>query len=321
MIISDEDPPLDPLLVDKSKWIQLYLTSPPQDRPPLLDIRLDHEYASLHIDSSTHFSGMHGPDGLLSRLNELPPPQSRLNLALVAATTSDATLAAAALAEKGYGPVLPLTFSALLSHLPVVSGVQSRPLWQPAPVLSDVLPRILSLLPVPTALDVGCGSGRDVAYLAAHGVTVTAVDRDAALVGKAVRLAARPVLFSSPASPSVPAPAPVTGLVRTLGANLGEDASFFRTHAAGLLLVVRFLRRGVLDLLPHAVLPGGFVIYEHFLRGCELFGGPVKKAQMLQPGELRSVFTEARGFTVCMDGDCRLADGRPVVRFVARRNP
>jgi hypothetical protein len=84
-------------------------------------------------------------------------------------------------------------------------------------------------------------------------------------------------------------------------------------------VVVRFLRRGVLQNLHHAVLPGGFVFYEHFLVGCEQFGGPMKPSQMLQRGELANLFSPTRGFTVFVDEEHTLADGRPMARFLAQR--
>lgn len=85
------------------------------------------------------------------------------------------------------------------------------------------------------------------------------------------------------------------------------------------MVVVRFLRRGVLELLHEGVAEGGVVLYEHFLRGCESFGGPKKESQMLEMGELGRVFSEERGFVVLSDEEERLADGRPVVRFIAQR--
>lgn len=246
----------------------------------------------------------------------------------------------------------------------------SRPLWLPAPVLRDLFhliskyllsssspsstscPQMQSTGPSMglTVLDVGAGSGRDASWLAYQGFQVTAVDRDAHLVQKAVDLytfkpyhryiqqqcnsnndndndnddknsqtsndtnfiLGRGVYRSGGA---------VRGITRTFGADLCADAQFLREHASSLLLVVRFLRQGVVQQLPHAVQPGGFVVYEHFLSGCERFAsGPRKPSQMLQRGELAQIFTAEKGFSVWLDEETTLVDGRPMNRFVARRD-
>lgn len=195
-----------------------------------------------------------------------------------------------------------------------------------------------------TVLDVGAGSGRDASWLAYQGFQVTAVDRDVHLVQKAVDLYNYKPYHryiqhqynsndgdknSEPSNDTnsilgrgvYRSGGAVRGIMRTFGADLCADAQFLREHAASLLLVVRFLRQGVVQQLPHAVQPGGFVVYEHFLSGCERFSsGPRKPSQMLQRGELAHIFTAEKGFSVWLDEETSLADGRPMNRFVARRD-
>lgn len=137
-----------------------------------------------------------------------------------------------------------------------------------------------------------------------------AVERDGVLCAKAAALGRREGRDGGM----------VSAETRTFGQDGGRDREWLREHAAMVLVVVRFLRRGVLEGLHEGVLRGGFVVYEHFLTGCEEFGGPRKKSQMLEMGELGRVFSAERGFRVIRDDAERLADGRPVARFVARRD-
>lgn len=291
-------------------WVATFYSSSEDARPPLLDIRPAAAFAAWHVPGATHFDGLHGPDSLLSRLNELPAPASCPLLALLASTPSEAAEAAAGLTARGH--LAPAVLSeAVLRSLPSAKGSASRALWRPAPVLAAELPHVLAALSGErTALDVGAGSGRDSAYLAARGFAVTAVDRDAGLLAKAGRFGNREAKEGGK----------VCTVVRTLGAHLSEDRAWLRRNQAWLLLVVRFLRRGVLELLHEGVKEGGFVVYEHFLKGCEKFGGPKKYSQMLERGELRKVFSKERGFVVLRDDEETLADGRPVARFVAHRS-
>lgn len=291
-------------------WVASFSSSPGDGCPPLLDVRSRTAFSEWHVAGATHFDGLHGPDGLLSRLNELPAPAHDLRIAVLASTPSEAADAVAGLKARGHSTPTVLTESSLCT-LPTAVGSASRSLWRPAPVLAAELPRVLAGIGAErTALDVGSGSGRDSAYLAARGFKVTAVDRDAGLLSKAGRFANREARNGGK----------VETVVRALGAHLSEDREWLRRNKAGLLLVVRFLRRGVLELLHEGVKDGGFVVYEHFLKGCERFGGPKKESQMLQPGELSKVFSEDRGFNVLRDDEETLSDGRPVVRFVAHRS-
>lgn len=291
------------------EWVSEFCDASNCNALPLLDLRPADAFSAWHVVNATHFDGVDGPDGLLSRLNELPPPSKKERIGVLASSPEQACQAAAGLEARGHQRPVSLEES-LLRTLPSATGRKSRALWSPAPVLVEELPRVLaSIGEVRTALDVGSGSGRDSAYLAAAGFRVTAVDRDRALLAMAERFGNREAKEGGS----------VCTAVRTLGAHLSEDREWLKKNKSKLLLVVRFLRRGVLELLHEAVAEDGFAIYEHFLKGCEKFGGPKKDSQMLTPGELRNVFSEQRGFQVLRDSEETLSDGRPVTRFVAYR--
>lgn len=312
-------------------WLRRQAQVPPQLREPLFDVR---PLGALPgVLGATRFYGVGDdhPDGLRARMHELPPPAERRDAAVLAEDDSLAIEAQNVLRAQGYReihvikvPQLHETTPQLVTEWP---EPLSRALWKPSPALVSVLPGVFehfrSTLPHQslTALDIGAGSGRDAAYLAANGWHVTTVDRDENLVEKAVVLGNRRDQQLSGLSPCTVSErrGGVKGVVRTLGADLSDDARWLRQHAAHFVVVVRFLRRGVLERIHQGILPGGFLFYEHFLTGCEAYGGPMKRSQMLERGELEVIFGPQKGFHVCQSNESKLDDGRPVVRFLARK--
>ncbi len=130
---------------------------------------------------------------------------------------------------------------------------------------SDWLLRWRHLLaPGRSALDLACGGGRHVRWLASNGLRVTALDRDArALAG-------------------------LSGLdgVTTLCADLEAGAWPLPGHQFDLVLVTNYLWRPLFGQLIDAVAPGGLLIYETFALGQETVGRPSRPEFLLAPGEL-----------------------------------
>lgn len=120
------------------------------------------------------------------------------------------------------------------------------------------------------ALDLACGSGRHVRWLAAHGCTVTAVDRDAAAL-EALRQLSEVIVADIEDGPW-----PVAG----------------RQFDA--VIVTNYLWRPLLSQLLEAVAPGGLLIYETFARGNETVGRPARPDFLLAPGELLQVCSGLR---------------------------
>lgn len=312
-----------------AQWLQSYCHSQTVF-PPLFDLRC--QPVSPVIRSATLFQGVDGDDkqSLLARQHELPPPVSRIATiaAVLCDTEAASALAAEALRSRGYRHVVTLTADLVAEQAPSLVSpcpLLSRALWTPSPSVLALLPQVAASLDERSAIDIGAGSGRDAAYLAYNGWSVTAVDRDAGLVLKAEQLGNR--VDQGGEIIGVPLEnvegdrqrvGRVKGVVRTFGADLDDDGIWLSKNSAKLLVVVRFLRRGVLELLPRGVQPGGFVLIEHFLTGCELFGGPMKRSQLLERGELGRVFAP-QNFTILIEEECTLSDGRPVVRFLAHR--
>ncbi|MEY4754529.1 MAG: hypothetical protein RJA44_2204 [Pseudomonadota bacterium] len=152
------------------------------------------------------------------------------------------------------------------------------------------------------ALDLACGAGRHVAWLAAQGLQVTAVDRDPAALQ-----ALRQLAVEHP------------GRIEVLAADL-EGASWpLPGQQFDLVLVTNYLWRPLLPTIATSVAPGGLLIYETFALGQEQLGRPRNPDFLLRRGELLDVAAQA-GLQVLGFETGRLdAPVRIVQRLVARR--
>jgi SAM-dependent methyltransferase len=119
------------------------------------------------------------------------------------------------------------------------------------------------------ALDVACGAGRHALFLARRGLSVRAVDRDAAGV------------------------AALAAEARRLG--LGIRAEVLELEVAGIdlgsaaydvIVVVHYLHRPLFPALVRALAPGGVLLYETFTLAQALRGRPTNPDFLLRPGEL-----------------------------------
>jgi SAM-dependent methyltransferase len=131
---------------------------------------------------------------------------------------------------------------------------------------SDWVVRWTPLLP-PAAqvLDVACGHGRHVHWLAGQGHHVTAIDRDPALL------------------------APLAGLAITLVADLEAQPWPLPDRQFDAVIVTNYLWRALFPALKAAVAPGGLLIYETFAQAHAALGRPRRPEFLLRPGELIDV--------------------------------
>jgi SAM-dependent methyltransferase len=136
---------------------------------------------------------------------------------------------------------------------------------------SDWIVRWTPLLP-PAAqvLDVACGRGRHVRWLASAGHRVTAVDRDAALL------------------------APLAGLATTIAADLENGPWPLPGRTFDAVVVTNYLWRDLFPALQAAVAPGGLLIYETFAQAHAALGRPRRPEFLLRPGELLDVLRQGR---------------------------
>ena len=144
-------------------------------------------------------------------------------------------------------------------------------------------------------LDVACGSGRHLRWLAAQGFAVTGVDRDAAAL------------------------AALQGLGRTITADLESGPWPLAGERFDAVLVTNYLWRALWPALRASLADEGVLIYETFALGNEAYGKPSNPDFLLRPGELLEA---CRGLHVVAYEDGVLdAPARRVQRIVAVNGP
>lgn len=141
-------------------------------------------------------------------------------------------------------------------------------------------------------LDVACGSGRHLHWLAAQGFALTGVDRDEAAV------------------------APLRDAGRIVVADIEHGPWPFAGERFDAVIVTNYLWR---PLLPTIIDSAEVLIYETFAAGNEAFGKPSNPDFLLQPGELLRACAEMH-VTAYEDGVLE-APTRRVQRIAARRRP
>lgn len=121
------------------------------------------------------------------------------------------------------------------------------------------------LPPAARVLDVACGHGRHVRWLAAAGHAVTAIDRDPALL------------------------APLAGVAHIVQADLEAGPWPLPGRRFDAVIVTNYLWRPLFPALKEAVAPGGLLIYETFAQANAALGRPRRPEFLLAPGELLDV--------------------------------
>ena len=111
-------------------------------------------------------------------------------------------------------------------------------------------------------LDLACGSGRHLRWLAARGFRLTGIDRDAAAVE------------------------PLRALAEIVVADLEGAAWPLPGRRFDAVVVANYLWRPLLPRIVESLADGGLLLYETFSAGNEQFGRPSRPDFLLQPGEL-----------------------------------
>ena len=151
-----------------------------------------------------------------------------------------------------------------------------------------------AIRPGGTVLDLACGSGRHVRYLAARGLRVTAVDRDRDALALSRGVAAELIEADLEAGPW-----PLPG----------------RRFDA--VVVTNYLWRPLLPAVVDSIAEDGLLLYETFALDQQRFGRPTNPDFLLRPGELLSA---AHGLHVIAYEDGVLASPeRRVQRLAAWR--
>jgi SAM-dependent methyltransferase len=113
-------------------------------------------------------------------------------------------------------------------------------------------------------LDVATGAGRHAKLFSSLGLSVTAVDREAQVLPKAI-------IF--------------------VKADLEDGSPWpFPGQRFGGIVVTNYLHRPLLPVLAQSLAEEGVLIYETFMAGNEKFGRPSNPNFLLRPGELLQAF-------------------------------
>jgi SAM-dependent methyltransferase len=171
---------------------------------------------------------------------------------------------------------------------PALPSMSPRP-----PVLSAWVRRFVPLAaPRGNVLDVACGSGRHLRWLASLGFAVTGVDRDAE------------------------AAMPLQGVAEIVVADLETDPWPLAGRRFDVVLVTNYLWRPLWPALLASLDEGGVLIYETFAAGQQHIGRPSNPEFLLAPGELLQR-CEGLRIVAFEDGFEPGGDGVPA-RFVQR---
>jgi SAM-dependent methyltransferase len=113
-----------------------------------------------------------------------------------------------------------------------------------------------------SVLDLACGSGRHLLWLAGQGFRLTGVDRDAQAL------------------------APLRSHAEVIEADLEAAPWPLAGRRFDAIVVTHYLWRPLWPALRGALADGGVLIYETFAHGQEKLGRPSRPEYLLQPGEL-----------------------------------
>lgn len=133
--------------------------------------------------------------------------------------------------------------------------------------MSPASPWLQRFAPRPpgTALDVACGSGRNLDWLVTAGWRVTGVDRDAA------------------------ATAPLRDRAEIIDADIENGPWPLSGREFDLVVVCNYLWRPLFETIKGSVKPGGWLVWETFADGQQTIGRPSRPDFLLRRGELLQV--------------------------------
>lgn len=117
-----------------------------------------------------------------------------------------------------------------------------------------------------SCLDLACGSGRNLLWLAAQGWRVTGVDRDAAAI------------------------APLREHAEIIEADIETGPWPLAGRQFDLVVVCNYLWRPLFESIRASVAPGAWLVYETFADGQQTIGRPSRPDFLLRRGELLKVF-------------------------------
>lgn len=149
---------------------------------------------------------------------------------------------------------------------------------EPSAFLADNIGLVASLAPGRKALDLACGEGRNSIFLARHGFAVTGLDISEEGIAKAKGWAES------------------SGFAVSFRCTDLEGFEFAEKY--DLIINFNFLMRDLVPRMVAALNPGGVIVFDSILDAPSLEGHH-NKAYLLQPGELRNIFSSFSGSIMC----------------------
>ncbi|RVU85752.1 methyltransferase domain-containing protein [Leucothrix sargassi] len=273
------------------------------DDTVLIDCRPHSEYIQGHIKGACSLPAT----TLFERMHELPKRTAPIHLC---GGEADLLTAADYLLDRGHSVVQQTVWTVELERELSATGAlevgdQSKQLWQPAPLLQCFINEIAPKHRINTGkgLDIACGAGRDLAYLATKGWQMTGIDRSEDSLARVATLAKC---------------CNVDVETILLDTEIGSDPfTQFDDDSFDLICVARYLHRPLFPYIKRLLKPKGIIIYQTFMEGCEQteIGRPKNPNFLLKPGELAEIFADT---DILLDEVEILEDGRPVAAFIAR---
>ena len=266
----------------------------------IVDCRSPQLFNQLHIKFSTNIPA----SALFERMHELPVKEQLL---IIIVDKECYELAKTFFSERSFKIKDYLFWEQIHSQLPLEDleqGASNYRLWQPAPIVKDLVDIYLPKLDLRDnlCLDLACGSGRDAMHMALNGFQVTAID------------------YSPTALERCRHSAKLLNLdieIQCIDLEKKQDAPLpIKNENFDIIIVCRYLHRPLFESLKNWLVPGGVIAYHTFMRGAEKIGSPRNPDFLLEKGELSSLFSE---FSVLADDIVCLDDGRPMSYFIAQK--
>lgn len=264
---------------------------------PIIDCRPIEAFTKSHIKGSANFPA----EQLLADMHALPRNTQPIDLC---GDTESLQIAETFLMSKNYQIINKLEWNdelkaKLYADQDLVTGIDNTTFWEPSPVTKAFIEDYS--INTGRGLDIACGAGRDLVYLAQQGWEMTGIDRNEEALERSQRLAEKHQVN-------------ITTLLRDT--ETGEDPfKEFPDGTFDLIIVARYLHRPLFPYIKRLLKPGGFLLYQTFMVGCEQFGSPRNPNYLLKSGELAEVFSDTE---ILKDEVIHLDDGRPMSAFICR---